>query len=180
MQQCLFDSVQSHFVGTGEPQSQLLMRNAEGMLVPASDELILCAARAVAKRLLPRTPVLRAPAAVKEFLAVRLNSALEHEVFGMVLLDARFAVIDYVEPFRGTLTQASVYPREVVKIALRYNAAALIIAHNHPSGSLEPSQADLTLTTHLHKALALVDIRLVDHVIVAGKDTLSFAETGHL
>lgn len=109
-----------------------------------------------------------------------MNRSLEHEVFGMVLLDATYSLIDYQEPFRGTLMQASVYPREVVKISLEANAAAIIIAHNHPSGRLEPSQADRQLTQQLQQALALVDIRLLDHILVAGNATMSFAEMGLL
>lgn len=85
-----------------------------------------------------------------------------------------------MEPFRGTLTQASVYPREVIKMALAANAGSVVIAHKHPSGMLEPSQADLTLTRHLKQALSMVDIRLLDHILVAGNKTLSFAEKGHL
>jgi DNA repair protein RadC len=104
----------------------------------------------------------------------------EHEVFAMALLDGQFRLIEYGEPFRGTLTQASVYPREVIKMALAANAAAVIIGHNHPSGRLEPSQADLTLTRHLKQALSMVDIRLLDHILVAANKTLSFAERGHL
>jgi DNA repair protein RadC len=98
----------------------------------------------------------------------------------VLLLDAQNRLIDYVELFRGTLTQTSVYPREVVKLALQHNAAALIFAHNHPSGVTEPSQADEALTRTLKQALALVDVRVLDHFIVGGGDALSFAERGLL
>jgi DNA repair protein RadC len=105
---------------------------------------------------------------------------LQHEVFVTLLLDAQNRLIEYVELFRGTLTQTSVYPREVVKVALTKNAAAMIMAHNHPSGVAEPSRADELLTQTLKQALSLVDVRVLDHFIVAGADTVSFAERGLL
>ncbi|NTV72506.1 MAG: DNA repair protein RadC, partial [Azonexaceae bacterium] len=104
----------------------------------------------------------------------------EYEVFCCVFLDAQNRVIAVEELFRGTLTQTSVYPREIIKRALAHNAAALILAHNHPSGVAEPSQADRSLTRSLAGALALVDIRVLDHFIVAGASSLSFMEAGHL
>ena len=106
--------------------------------------------------------------------------SLPHEVFVAMFLDAQNRVIETEELFRGTLTQTSVYPREVVKRALHYNAGAVILAHNHPSGVAEPSHADETLTQALKQALALVDIRVLDHFIVAGSSVLSFAERGLL
>jgi len=104
--------------------------------------------------------------------------ALEHEVFGCIWLDARHRVIEVEELFRGTLTQASVYPREVVKSALKHNAAAVIFYHNHPSGAAEPSNADEGLTRRLKEALELVDVRALDHFIIAHTKTTSFAERG--
>ena len=104
----------------------------------------------------------------------------DREVFVVLLLDAQHRVIAVEELFSGTLTQTSVYPREVVKIALRHNAAALIFAHNHPSGVAEPSSADEMLTRTLKTALALVDIQVLDHFVVAGGATTSFAERGLL
>lgn len=177
MQYRLFNSVTSAY-SSQSSDHRLLVRDGAGMLVPATDKQILAAARLVAQQVLPQREVMNTPDRVKEFFALRLHNALEHEVFAMMLLDARHRLIDYLEPFRGTLTQASVYPREVVKMALKANAAAAVIAHNHPSGSLEPSQADRALTTHLRQALQLVDVRLLDHVLVAGNATLSFAERG--
>jgi DNA repair protein RadC len=115
----------------------------------------------------------------QDFLRLRLAS-LEHEVCGLMLLDNQFRLIAYLEPFRGTLAQAAVYPREIVKIALHYNAAAAILAHNHPSGLAEASTADIALTRQLREALALVDVRLVDHCIVAGVDVVSMSQTGDL
>ena len=104
----------------------------------------------------------------------------EHEVFVCLWLDAQHRVIASEELFRGTLTQTSVYPREVVKAGLRDNAAAVIFAHNHPSGAAQPSRADELLTRNLKDALALVDVKVLDHFIVAGRQTLSFAERGLL
>ena len=101
-------------------------------------------------------------------------------MFCCVFLDAQNRVIAVEELFRGTLTQTSVYPREIIKRALAHNAAALILAHNHPSGVAEPSQADRSLTRKLADALALVDVRVLDHFIVAGASSLSFMESGQL
>jgi len=105
---------------------------------------------------------------------------LPHEVFVCLQLDAQHRVIAIEELFRGTLTQTSVYPREVVKAALRVNAATVIFAHNHPSGVAEPSHADEILTRSLKSALALVDVQVLDHFIVAGTRIMSFAERGLL
>ena len=120
---------------------------------------------------------LNSPSAVRDYLRLRLQS-LPHEVFVALFLDAQHRVIGIEELFRGTLTQTSVYPREVVKRALHHNAGAMIFAHNHPSGVAEPSHADETLTQALKQALALVDVRVIDHFIVAGSGVLSFAERG--
>ena len=120
---------------------------------------------------------LSSPAAVRDYLRLTLAKR-EHEVFLAVLLDAQNRVLSCDELFRGTLTQTSVYPREVVKCALERNAAAVIFAHNHPSGVAEPSHADQVLTQSLKQALALVDIKVLDHFIVAGGAVLSFAERG--
>ncbi len=121
-----------------------------------------------------------APAAVRQWLRLQL-AGRQHEVFMALWLDAQNRLIAAEELFRGSLTQTSVYPREVVKSALRHNAASVILAHNHPSGVCEPSQADQTLTSSLKTALALVDIKLLDHFIVAGgMEPLSFAERGLL
>jgi DNA repair protein RadC len=123
---------------------------------------------------------MNAPGAVRDWLRLRLGT-LPHEVFIALWLDAQNRLIADTELFRGTLTQTSVYPREVVKQALAQNAAAVIFAHNHPSGNAEPSPADELLTRTLKQALALVDVQLVDHFIVAGNASpLSFAERGLL
>jgi len=120
---------------------------------------------------------LNSPRAVREYLQLMLRSR-EQEVFLVLFLDAQHRVLASEELFHGTLTQTSVYPREVVKRALFYNAAAVILAHNHPSGVAEPSQSDRLLTDALKQALALVDVRVLDHIIVAGAGCLSFAEQG--
>ncbi|MEZ5614100.1 MAG: DNA repair protein RadC [Rhodocyclaceae bacterium] len=123
---------------------------------------------------------LGSPRAVRDWLRLTLAN-LPHEVFMVLLLDARNRLIAAEELFRGTLTQTSVHPREVVKLALAHNAAGALFAHNHPSGVAEPSRADEALTQALKQALALVDVRLLDHFIVAGQaEPLSFAEKGLL
>ena len=124
--------------------------------------------------------LLGTPEAVRDWLRLRIGS-LPHEVFWILMVDARNRLIEATELFRGTLTQTSVYPREVVKLALAHNAAAVILAHNHPSGAREPSQADEMLTRSLKQALDLVDIRVLDHfVVTAHAAPVSFAERGLL
>ncbi len=123
--------------------------------------------------------VLRSPNSVREYLRLALQGR-EHEVFLALFLDAQNRVIESEELFRGTLSQTSVYPREVVKQALHHNAAAVIFAHNHPSGVAEPSHADEALTQALKQALALVDVKVLDHFVVGAATVLSFAERGLL
>ena len=122
---------------------------------------------------------LGSPGAVRDYLRLHLGG-LGHEVFMALFLDAQNRVLAREELFRGTLTQTSVYPREVVKRALAHNAAGIILAHNHPSGVAEPSQADRWLTDQLKTALGLVDVKVLDHFIVTGTRGLSFAERGLL
>jgi len=122
---------------------------------------------------------LNSPRAVREYLQLLLRTR-QQEVFMAIYLDALHRVIASEESFRGTLTQTSVYPHELVKRALYHNAAAVIFAHNHPSGVAEPSQSDQLLTEALKQALQLVDVRVLDHFIVAGAGCLSFAEKGML
>ena len=120
------------------------------------------------------------PSAVRDYLRLRM-AELPHEEFGVLLLDATHALIEDARLFRGTLTQASVYPREVVKVALAHNAEAVILYHNHPSGNVTPSVADEMLTKTLKEALALIDVRVIDHFVVAGITApFSFAERGLL
>ncbi|WP_035416940.1 RadC family protein [Ferrovum myxofaciens] len=143
-----------------------------------SDDAIIARALAILdKRIRVVGDAMSSPQAVRDYLRLRL-SGLEYEVFCIMFLDNQHRVIGFEEMFRGTLNQASVYPREVVKAALAHNAAAVLLAHNHPSGVAEPSRADQSLTDALKGALALVDVRVLDHFIVAGTDVLSFAERG--
>lgn len=122
---------------------------------------------------------LTSPGEVRDYLRLAL-SRREEEAFVCIWLDAQHKVIEIKEAFKGTLTQTSVYPREIVKAALARNAAAVIFAHNHPSGVAQPSQADELLTRNLKEALALVDVKVLDHFIVAGNQAISFAERGLL
>ena len=124
-------------------------------------------------------PALNAPAATRQFLTAQLRDR-PYEVFCCLHLDNRHRLIHFEEVFRGTIDGASVHPREIVRQALHYNAAALIFAHNHPSGVAEASQADELITRRLRDALALVDIRVLDHLIVGDNNCLSFAERGLL
>jgi len=141
------------------------------------------AARELARRSLQddlrASGALTSPGAVRDYLRLAIAD-LPHEVFVCLWLDAQHRVIACEELFRGTLTQTSVYPREIVKAGLKANAAAVIFAHNHPSGAAQPSQADELLTRNLKEALALVDIKVLDHFVVAGRQALSFAERGLL
>lgn len=123
--------------------------------------------------------LLSSPDAVRQYLRMTLGRQA-HESFMVLFLDVKNCLLASEEMFRGTLTHTSVYPREVVKAALAHNAASVMLAHNHPSGSPEPSQADLLLTRALLQALALVDVRVLDHFIVAGASVHSFAEHGQL
>jgi DNA repair protein RadC len=122
---------------------------------------------------------LTSPAAVRDYLRLSMGGR-EHESFMVITLDAQHRVIGADELFRGSLTQTAVYPREVVKHVLAHNAASVIFAHNHPSGIAQPSQSDELLTRNLKEALALVEVKVLDHFIVAGNQALSFAERGLL
>ena len=128
---------------------------------------------------LKESSALTSPGAVRDYLRLKLGRR-EEEVFVCIWLDAQHRVIKSEESFKGTLTQTSVYPREIVKAALALNAAAVIFAHNHPSGVAQPSQADELLTRTLRDALALVEVKVLDHFVVAGNQALSFAERGLL
>jgi DNA repair protein RadC len=126
---------------------------------------------------LRRTEAFGSPAAVKDFLVLAF-AGQPHESFVTLFLDAQMRLIEAEESFRGTLTQTAVYPREIVKRALYWNAGAVVFAHNHPSGVAEPSRADEHLTQSLKTALALVDVRVADHFVIAGRSVVSFAERG--
>ncbi|MDR6180555.1 DNA repair protein RadC [Pseudomonas sp. SORGH_AS 211] len=128
---------------------------------------------------LRRDSALESPQQVRDYLKARLRHE-PHEIFGCLFLDTRHRVLAFEALFHGTIDGASVYPRQVVKRALAHNAAAVILTHNHPSGIAEPSQADRLLTTRLKDALALVDVRVLDHFIVGDGEPLSMAEYGWL
>ena len=136
-------------------------------------------ARRALRETMSRGNALSSPRTVRDFLRLKLQDR-PHEVFAAVFLDAQNRVLAVEELFRGTLTQTSVYPREVVKRALHFNAAALIFAHNHPSGVAEPSRSDEALTHALKQALALVDVKVLDHFVIGGGTAMSFAERGLL
>ena len=140
-------------------------------------EVLAKALEIIENRLRKPGEAMSSPQSVKDYLKILLADR-EHEVFVAIFLDAQHRVLQYREMFRGTLDQTSVHPREVVKEALRLNAGAVIFAHNHPSGMPEPSRADETLTKTLKDALTLVDVKVLDHIVVGGIDTVSFAERG--
>jgi DNA repair protein RadC len=156
------------------------LKRIKGMGGPAKRaELVAVlelARRALGQRLKERE-VFSSPGAVKQYLQLHL-AGKAHEVFAVLFLDAQNRLVAMEELFRGTLTQTSVYPREVVLRALKHEAAAVVLAHNHPSGTVQPSRADEALTQTLKAALALVDVRVLDHIIVAPGDALSMAEKG--
>ena len=159
--------------------ASLLVRDVAGSYRAAEPAEVLQAALRVLAGQLRGSAMLDSPQAVRDFLRIKLGT-LEHEVFAVIHLDSQHRVIEYVEMFRGTVSQTSVYPREIVKEALVRNSAAMILVHNHPSGVVEPSRADEALTQSVKAALALVDVRVIDHLIVAGPAVLSFAERGLL
>lgn len=153
--------------------------DATGLARPATADEILDAARVILSRRIRRGASIANPRATREFLRLRL-AIHDHEVFAILFLDNRHRLIEFVPLFRGTVDGATVHPREVVKEALARNAAAVILAHNHPSGVAEPSQADELITHRLRDALALIDVRVLDHFVVTGDQIVSFAERGLL
>jgi DNA repair protein RadC len=126
---------------------------------------------------LTQKPLFNTPQAVRDYLQLQLG-ARSYEVFAVLFLDSQHRLIELEEMFRGTLTQTSVYPREVVKRALTLNAGSVVLAHNHPSGTAQPSRADELLTQTLKAALALIDVRVLDHFVVTGQQAVSMAEMG--
>jgi DNA repair protein RadC len=160
-------------------RAALLVCDADGHYRPASEEEVVREARRVLSQRVRRGTTMSSPATVKDHLRMQLGM-LEHEVFCVLFLDAQHRVIELRQMFRGTVSQTSVYPREIVKEALALNSAAVVLVHNHPSGAAEPSRADELLTLTLRTTLALVDVRVIDHLVVAGADVVSFAERGLL
>lgn len=144
----------------------------------SSDDAIIAKALAILNSRMRQTgPAFGCPDDVKAYCCLNIGN-LPHEVFGVLFLDAKHRLLSYEQMFRGTITQTSVYPREVVKTAIAHNAVAVILTHNHPSGSTEPSRADTALTSTLKAALELIDVKVLDHVIVSGGQSLSMAERG--
>ena len=171
-----FGSLRALLVST---QQQALARPGLGPARYAALQAALELARRHYQELILSGPAMNNPDAVREFVRMKLRD-LQHEVFCCLYLDNRHRVISFEELFRGTIDGATVHPREVVKSALASNAAAVILAHNHPSGVAEPSQADELITRRLKEALALVDIRLLDHLVVGDCRCESFAKRGLL
>lgn len=159
--------------------TDLYVQDLLGDYVPAHGELILAEARRRLAAKYRRGAALTEPDAVREALQWRLAER-PYEVFGCLWLDNRHRVIEFAELFKGTIDAAAVYPREVVKAALAHNSAAVVFVHNHPSGVAEPSDADRLLTVKLKAALALVDVKTLDHFVVAAEGSYSFAEHGLL
>lgn len=164
---------------TVPPASYLLNRDPSPLTsrIREREDSAIAEALAILKRRLHRGSALDSPQVVREYLAVLLAPKPQEE-FVVIFLDCQNRVIACETMFRGSLTSTSVYPREVVKAVLHHNAASILCAHNHPSGACEPSRADQTLTATLQRALALVDVKVLDHFIVAGTETLSFAQRG--
>ena len=157
----------------------LYVRERSGEFVPATGEAVIAAARRHLKSRMRRGARLSAPGLVREFLATTLGDR-DCEYFCVLLLDAQHRFLRFVELFRGTLDRASVHPREVVKLALESQAGSVVLVHNHPSQIGEPSAADELITRRLNDALGLIDVRVIDHLIVAGTEITSFAERGLL
>jgi DNA repair protein RadC len=159
--------------------SALYVADPTGGFKPAPESAVIAAAVSAVEKKLARGVLFDSPQAARKYLPALLGH-LEAEQFCVVHLDNRHRVIEFERMFNGTIDGASVYPREVVKSALAHNAAAVCLVHNHPSGVSEPSHADELITRRLREALALIDIRVLDHFIVAGADVVSFAERGLL
>jgi len=156
----------------------LYVRDESGFREARPNDVLQRAQALLAQRYRVGSPVLTSPALTREFLRVHLGTC-DHEVFGMLHLDGRHRLLAVENLFRGTISSSSVHPREVVKSALAHNAAAVVLFHNHPSGLTEPSAADELITRRLREALALIDVRVLDHLIVA-ESIFSFAEAGLL
>jgi len=171
-----FGSLQGLFSATEKDFSSI---HGLGKAKYAQLQAILELGRRVISEELESGTSLHSPLAVKQYLQMLFLGKM-HEAFVVLFLDVKNRLICAEQMTRGTLSQASVYPREVIKSALAHNAATVILAHNHPSGDVEPSSADLHLTKRLQQALALLDIAVIDHIVVAGSKTYSFAEQGRL
>ena len=162
-----------------ETRAQYAVQREINATVANEDAIVAAALEILARRMRSSGVLMDSPEVVRDWLRLRVGGK-PHEEFGVIWLNARHEVVEADEMFRGTLTQTSVYPREVVKEALRINAAACIMYHNHPSGAAEPSLADEMLTRALKEALAMVDVHVLDHMVVTAETITSFAERGLL
>ena len=162
-----------------EARAQYAVKRETSAAASNEDAIIAQALEILARRMRKTGMMMDSPKVVRDWLRLRVGGK-PHEEFGVIWLNARHEVVEADEMFRGTLTQTSVYPREVVKEALRINAAACIMYHNHPSGAAEPSLADEMLTRALKEALAMVDVHVLDHMVVTAETITSFAERGLL
>lgn len=160
-------------------QQEFCERKGLGQATYAQLQAVLEISRRHMAEQLQQSPKINSCEAVKKYLIAQLR-AKKTEVFGALFLDTQHQLIQFEILFTGTINSATIYPREVIKHSLKHNAAAIIFAHNHPSGHSKPSQADIAITERLKKALLLLDIKTLDHVIVAGNNTYSFAEHGKL
>jgi DNA repair protein RadC len=158
---------------------KFLICDGEAVREASPDELLRGAAALISQRFRRGTPVLESPDLTRQYLRHQIG-ALPYEVFGLLLLDTRNRLIRTETLFRGTLDGASVHPREVARVVLEANAAAVILFHNHPSGVAEPSVADELITQRLRETLSLLDVRVLDHLIIGEGREYSFAETGRL
>jgi DNA repair protein RadC len=156
----------------------LYVKDSYGEYKPATTKTIIAESAKLAKAKIKGRKLDEVDKSINYLYSIFAH--LEHEVFGVLFLDNQHHVIQYEEMFRGTINGASVYPREVVKQSLAHNAAAVIFAHNHPSGFAEPSSADIDLTNKLKNALNLIDIRTLDHIIIAHGESYSLAQNGFM
>lgn len=170
---------QRHCTSSAPVFSEALGQYVVEKLSTARVEQIVAFATDLLKSMITKGPMIGSPSAIKDYLRMKL-AGVEQEVFGAIYLDSQHYVIADEELAIGTLTQTSVYPREVVRSALRHNAAAIIIYHNHPSDNTTPSRADEHLTQTLKSSLNLIDVRVLDHIVVGLTSTCSFAERGIL
>lgn len=153
--------------------------NAPEYVAKKTDIATIKKALKILEKIHAKGEALTSPDLTRSFLRLRYHD-LGHEIFGIIFLDNQHRIIEVLEMFRGTIDGASVYPREVVKESLRLNAAAVLFFHNHPSGLCKPSDADRMITSRIRQALTFVDVRVLDHIIVSGQDSYSFAEKGEL
>lgn len=173
----MFTTPQSATARSENPKPYLMAATITHL--PSDDDTITAALAILAERLSTTGPVMDSPQNVKDYCRLKLGG-LEHEEFGVLFLTSQHGLIAFESMFRGTLSHTSVHAREVVKRALQLNAGAVILTHNHPSGHVEPSRSDEFLTMSLKMALALIDVRVLDHVVVSPTASLSFAERGLL